>query len=86
MATTQAAPTDAEQEGNDQASHPTTADDSQSEAQEVSNTNIIGKISWCVIRISHISLKFCTFLDTFQHTSSNTSTPIYTILIPCTQM
>jgi len=37
VATTQAALTDAEQEGNDQASHPTTADDSQLDAQEVSN-------------------------------------------------
>lgn len=46
MATTQAAPTDAEQEGNDQASHPTTADDSQLEAQEVSDTDIIGKITY----------------------------------------
>jgi len=46
VATTQAAPTDAEQEGNDQASHPTTADDSQLEAQEVSNTDIMGKITY----------------------------------------
>jgi hypothetical protein len=42
-ATTQAAPTEPDQEGNEQASHPTTADDTQSEAQEVSNTDIILK-------------------------------------------
>ena len=51
VATTQVAPTDAEQEGNEQAGHPTTADDSESEAQEVSNTDIIGNISWSVICI-----------------------------------
>lgn len=45
-ATTQAAPSEPDQEGNEQASHPTTADDTQSEAQEVSNTGIIFKISF----------------------------------------
>jgi len=61
VATTQAAPTDAEQEGNDQANHPTTADDSQLEAQEVSNTDIIGKITY-FIKILYFFGHFSTYI------------------------
>jgi hypothetical protein len=39
VATTQAAPTEPDQEGNEQVNHPTAADDTQPEAQEVSNTH-----------------------------------------------